>query len=95
MDWLAAQVTILSHHGLTLANVMAGALARGIQLLQHRIQPMWEFNRTDDLTCALQGEFHNGQIVATMLASMFKVEEANFLKEPMFDGFPASNPCKQ
>lgn len=90
---LAAQVACLRHHGLTLFNVMVVALSRGIQPLQQRVHPMWEYNGANDSTRTLRGEFHNRRTLAMMLALMFKGEEADFLKEPMFRLFFFSQTC--
>ena len=71
---------------------MAVALIRGIQPLQQCVYPMWEYNRINDLTRTLRGEFHNRQTLVKMLASMFKGEEVDFLREPLRDGFSTHKP---
>lgn len=89
---LADKVARLRHNGLTLANVMAVALLRGIQHLQQHAHPMWEFNGIHDSTRAIIGRFHEGLALKDMLALMFKGEVSDFLKEPRINDFSTSKP---
>ena len=91
---LAAQVTCLAHNKLTLINVMAVAIARGIQPLQQRVHPMWEYNGTDDSTRAIRCGFEDRQALGLALETMFKGEKADLIKEPMYDGFSCYKPIE-
>ena len=41
---------LLAHSGLTMIGIMATCIMRGVQLLQYRGHPMWDFNGEDDAT---------------------------------------------
>lgn len=69
---------------------MAVALARGVQPLQQRAHPMWEYNGTDDSTRAIRKGFYEGRSLKDMLALMFKGEAC--LESTVF---PPASPSEQ
>ena len=44
------RIRLLAHSGLTMIGVMATCITRGVQPLQYRGHPMWDFNGEDDAT---------------------------------------------
>ena len=44
------RIRLLAHSGLTMIGVMAACIMRGVQPLQYRGHPMWDFNGEDDAT---------------------------------------------
>ena len=54
--YLMSRIRLLAHSGLTMIEVMAICITRGVQLLQYRGHPMWDFNGEDDATrCGHKG----------------------------------------
>lgn len=94
MARLAGQVTRLCQKGITLVNVMVVALSRGIQPLQDRARPMWEYNGVDDSTRTIRGKFYEGWSLKEMLASMFKGKASDFSEESRDIGFAAYKPIR-
>ena len=48
--YLMGRIRLLAHSGLTMIGVMAACIMRGVQPLQYRGHPMWDFNGEDDTT---------------------------------------------
>ena len=48
--YLMGRIRLLAHSGLTMIGVMAACIMRGVQPLQYRGHPMWDFNGEDDAT---------------------------------------------
>lgn len=94
MARLATQITCLGHNMLTLVNVMAVALARGVQPLQQCVHPLWKYNGTDDSTRAVWRDFENHDVLGMALEGLFKGEKADLIKEPMFDSFASYRPVE-
>ena len=44
------RIRLLAHSGLTMIGVVAACIMRGVQPLQYRSHPMWDFNGEDDAT---------------------------------------------
>lgn len=78
---LTKKIARLADEGLTLVDVMLVALSHGIQPLQHRVHPMWEYNGVDDSTRAIRGGFYEGKPMRKMLLLMFKGKASNFPNE--------------
>ncbi len=82
-----SQIRLLDHSGLTMIEVMATCITRGVQPLQYRGHPMWDFNGEDDATrCSRKGP----DLAATLmkiLSSLFKGEEEEFLRVNPRGGF--------
>ena len=54
--YLMSRIRLLAHSGLTMIEVMATCITRGVQPLQYRGHPMWDFNGEDDATrCGRKG----------------------------------------
>ena len=50
VQYLMGRIRLLAHSGLTMIGVMATCIMRGVQPLQYRGHPMWDFNGEDDAT---------------------------------------------
>ena len=51
-----SRIRLLAHFELTMMEVMAICIMRGVQPLQYRGYPMWDFNGEDDATgCGREG----------------------------------------
>ena len=48
--YLMGRIKLLAKSGLTITEVMAICIMRGVQPLQYRGHPMWDFNGEDDAT---------------------------------------------
>ena len=48
--YLMRRISFLARSGLTMIEIMAICIMRGVQLLQYRGHPMWDFNWEDDAT---------------------------------------------
>ena len=90
--YLMSQIRLLAHSGLTMIGVMATCIMQGVQPLQYRGQPMWDFNGEDDATrCGRKGP---GSVADLMkiLSTLYKGEEEEFLRINPLDGFSMNNP---
>ena len=87
-----SRTRLLAHSGLTMIKVMAICITRGLQPLQYRGHPMWDFNGEDDATrCGLKGP----DLAATLtriLSALYKGEEVEFLRANPEGGFSMYNP---
>ena len=72
--------------------VMATCIMRGVQPLQYRGHPMWDFNGEDDATCC--GRKGPGSVTDLMkiLSALYKGEEEVFLRVNPQGGFSMYNP---
>ena len=72
--------------------VMATCFMRGVQPLQYRGHPMWDFNGEDDAT--RYGRKGPGSIVdlIKILSTLYKGEEEEFLRVNPQGGFSMYNP---
>ena len=71
---------------------MATCIMQGVQPLQYRGHPMWDFNGEDDATrCGRKGP---GSVADLMkiLSALYKGEEEEFLRVNPQDGFSMYNP---
>ena len=50
VQYLMGRIRLLAHSRLTMIGVMATCIMRGVQPLQYRGHPMWDFNGEDDAT---------------------------------------------
>ena len=50
VQYLMGRIRLLAHSGLTMIRVMATCIMRGVQPLQYRGHPMWDFNRENEAT---------------------------------------------
>lgn len=86
---LAEKVTELTNKGLTLQQVMHVALSRGVQPLQARAHPMWQFTGKNDPTRVIRGGFFEGRSMQEMLSLMFKGKATEFPNDSSDAGFSA------
>ena len=90
--YLMSRIRLLAHFGLTMIEVMATCIMRGVQPLQYRGHPMWDFNGEDDATrYGRKGPASAATLVKT-LSSLYKGEEEEFLRVNPRGGFSMYNP---
>ena len=83
---------MLAQSGLTMVEVMATTIARGVQPLQYRGLPMWHYNGEDDASrCGRKGP-GTPAALAKILAELFKGEEEEFLRINRRYGYSMYNP---
>ena len=86
------RIKILGKSGLTIVEVMAICIMRGVQPLQYRGKPMWHYNGEDDATrCGRKGP-NSDTALARILSDLYKGEEEEFLHIKPRDGFSMYNP---
>ncbi len=87
-----SRIRLLAHSGLTMTKVMAICITRGVQPLQYRGHPMWDFNREDDATrCGRKGPGSVADLVK-ILSVLYKGEEEEFLHINPQNRFSMHNP---
>ena len=75
-----SRIRLLAHSGLTMIGVMATCIMRGVQPLQYRGHPMWDFNGEDDATrCGRKGP-DSAATLTKILSALYKGEEEEFLR---------------
>ena len=90
--YLMSRLRLLAHSGLTMIEVMAMCIMRGVQPLQYRGHPMWDFNREDDATrCGRKGP-ESAAALIEILSALYKGEEEEFLRVNPRGGFSMYNP---
>ena len=73
------RIKLLAKSGLTITEVMAICIMRGVHPLQYRGHPMWHFNGEDDATrCGHKGP-DSVAALAKILSDLYKGEEEEFL----------------
>ncbi len=87
-----SRIKLLAKSGLTIVEVMAICIIRGVQPFQYRGHPMWDFNREDDATrCDRKGP-ESAAALREILSNLYKGEEEEFLRIKPQDGFSMYNP---
>ena len=87
-----SRIRLLAHSGLTMVKVMAICITRGVQPLQYRGHPMWDFNGEDDATrCGRKGP-DSAATLTRILSALYKGEEEEFLRANPEGGFSMYNP---
>ena len=87
-----SRIKILAKSGLTIVEVMAICIMRGVQPLQYRGKPMWHYNGEDDATrCGRKGP-DSATALARILSDLYKGEEEEFLHIKPQDGFSMYTP---
>ena len=87
-----SRIRLLAHSGLTMIEVMATCITRGVQLLQYRGHPMWYFNGEDDATrCGRKGS-DSATTLMKILSSLYNGEEEEFLRVNPRGEFSMYNP---
>ena len=87
-----SRIKLLAKSGLTIVEVMAICIMRGVQPLQYRGKPMWHFNGEDDATCCGRKGPDSATALARILYDLYKGEEEDFLHIKPRDGFSMYNP---
>src|SRR3954467_3745350 len=86
------RIKLLAHSGLTMIKVMAICIMRGVQPLQYRSHPMWEFNGEDDATRYGRKGPASPAALTEILASLYKGEKEDFLRVNPRAGFSMQEP---
>ena len=87
-----SKIKTLVQSGLSIVEVMATSIVRGVQPLQYRGLPMWHYNGEDDASrCGRKGP-DTPAALAKILAELFKGEEEEFIRIKRRDGFSMYNP---
>ena len=86
------QIRLLAHSGLTMIEVMATCIMRGVQPLQYRGHPMWDFNGEDDATRHGPKVPGSAADLIKILSTLYKGEEEEFLRVNPQGGFSMYNP---
>ena len=72
---LMGKIRTLAQSGVSIIEVMATSIARGVQPLQFRGLPMWHYNGEDDASrCGRKG-LDSLAALATILADLYKGEK--------------------
>ena len=89
---LMSKIKMLAQSGLSIVEVMATSIVRGVQPLQYRGLLMWHYNGEDDASrCGRKGP-DTPAALAKILAELFKGEEDGFLRIKRRGGFSMYNP---
>ena len=86
------RIKLLAKSELTIVEVMAICIKRGVQLLQYRGKPMWHYNGEDDATRYGRKGPDSAAALARILSDLYKEEEEEFLRIKTRDGFSMYNP---
>src|SRR3954469_1123363 len=86
------RIKALALSGLTTTEVMSICIMRGVQPLQYRGHPMWDFNGEDDATRCGRNWPDSIAALAKILSGLYKGEEEEFLRIKPRDGFSMYNP---
>ena len=92
VHYLMGRIRLLAHSGLTMIGVMATCIMRGVQPLQNRGHPMWDFNGENDAT--RHGRTGPGLAadLVKILSGLYKGEEEDFHRTSPLNGFSMNNP---
>ena len=86
------RIRLLAHSGQTMIEVMATCIMRGVQPLQYRGHPMWDFNGEDDATRYGRKGPDSAVALTKTLSALYKGEEEDFLRVDPKGGFSMYNP---
>ena len=78
--YLMGRIRLLAHSRLTMIGVMAACIMRGVQPLQYRGHPMWDFNGEDDATRYGRKGPDSAAALLKILSTLYKGEEEEFLR---------------
>ena len=90
--YLMGRIRLLAHSGLTMIGVMAECIMRGVQPLQYRGHPMWDFNGEDNATRYGHKGLDSAVALLKILSTLYKGEEEEFLRVNPQGGFSMHNP---
>ena len=89
---LMGKIRTLAQSGLSIIEVMATSIVRGVRPLQFRGLPMWHYNGEDNTSrCRRKGP-DTPAALATILADLYKGEKEEFTRLKHRDGFSMYNP---
>lgn len=88
---LVNKVRLLTHFGFSIVEVLAIVIKRCIQLLQSRVNPLWNYKREDDASCYRKEGPDSQAALAAMLTDHYKGEEEDFLRLNCQDGLSMYN----
>ena len=92
VHFLMSRIKLLAKSGLTIVEVMAICIMRGVQPLQYWGNLTWHYNGTDDATgCGRKGP-DSATALARILPDLYKGGEEDFLHIKPRDGFSMYNP---
>ena len=86
------KIKSLAQSGLSIVEVMATSIVRGVQPLQYRVLPMWHYNGDDDASCCGRKGPDTPAALAKILAELYKGEKEEFTRIKRRDGFSMYNP---
>ena len=92
VHYLMGRIRLLAHSGLTMIGVMATCIMRGVQPLQYRGHPMWDFNGDDDATRHGRKGPGSTDDLVKILSGLYKGEKEDFLRTNPLNGFSMNNP---
>ena len=87
-----SRIKELTQSGLTAIEGMTISIVRGVQPLQYRGLPLWQYNVEDDASCCGRKGPDTPAALAKILAELFKGEEKEFLRIKSRDGYSMYNP---
>ena len=86
------KIKMLAQSELSIIEVMAISIVRGVQPLQYRGLPMWHYNGEDDASCCGRKGPKTPTALAKVLAELYKGEKEEFTRLQCRDGFSMYNP---
>ena len=86
------KIKVLAQSGLSIIEVMAISITRGVPPLQSRGLPMWNYNGEDDTSRYGRKGPDDFAALAAMLADLYKGEKEEFTSLQGQDGFSMYNP---
>ena len=89
---LMSKIKTLAQSGLSIVEVMAISIMRGVQPLQYQGHPIWNFNGEDDATRYGRKGLDTSAALAKILSGLYKGEEEEFIRIKPGDGFSMCNP---
>ena len=92
VQYLMGRIRLLAHSGLTMIGVMATCIMRGVQPLQYRGHPMWDFNGENDATRHGRKGPGSAADLVKILSGLYKGEKEDFLRTNPLNGFSMNNP---
>ena len=89
---MMGRIRLLAHAGLTMIGVMATCIMRGVQPLQYRGHPMWDFKGEDDATRHGRKGPDSAEDLVKILSGLYKGEKEDFLRTNQLNRFSMNNP---
>ena len=89
---LLSKIRTLAQSGYMIVEVMSTSIVRGVQPLQYRGLPMWNYNEEDDASRCGRKDLDTPTALAKILAELFKGEEEEFPRIRHREGYSMYNP---